>query len=79
MLPCPPLINYKSGALGTARAVGSRSQKPEGRLEGRPASMKEYVQVPTADLQEPYGPSPPGEAAALLCLGRSTEFLFLAV
>lgn len=42
--------------------------------------MKEYVQVPAADLEKPYELASTRESATLLCLSRSDDvILFVPV
>jgi hypothetical protein len=37
--------------------------------------MKDYVQVPAAELEKPYEFTSPGESTAFLCLSRSNNFI----
>lgn len=41
--------------------------------------MKEYVQVPAAEPQEPYALTATRESATLLCLSRSTDSMSLVL
>lgn len=41
--------------------------------------MKDYVQVPAAELEKPYELASTGETPTLLCLSRSSAFISLVL
>ena len=41
--------------------------------------MKDYVQVPAAELEKPYELTSTGESPTLLCLSRSSAFILLVL